>query len=229
MRSRAKAGPSLRLGHGVAGNEEWSGQIFLDKIVRIAHLIGGMAGHNDLSERVRECTGRLAIAGVDALGALFDLTSHRLVRFAVTLTRNQHDAEDCVQTVLVRVAGDPVLLNSVDSPWAYLLRMVRNEALLVGRRKRTRPMLGDVTDLVTLCRVDELEREETHREVWSALRTLPSEQAEVVVLKIWEEMTFAQIGQILDTSPNTAASRYQYALAKLTKRLLPTRREVHRD
>jgi RNA polymerase sigma-70 factor (ECF subfamily) len=141
------------------------------------------------------------------------------VRFAVTLTRNQHDAEDCVQTALVRVAREPGLLASIDYPWGYLLRMVRNEALLIGRRRRQRPMAGDLSDLVTFRRVDELEREETNREVWSALRTLPREQVEVIVLKIWEEMTFAEIGKILDTSPNTVASRYQYAIAKLTRRL----------
>ena len=188
-----------------------------------------MAAPTDFAQRVRNCTDRLTVAGVDALGALFDLTCHRLVRFAVTVTRNQHDAEDCVQTALVRVAREPSLLRSVACPWAYLLRMVRNEALRIGRRKRQRPMVGDLTDLVTLRSVDELEREETHREVWSALRTLPPKQAEVVVLKIWEGMTFVQIGQILDTSPNTAASRYQYALAKLTRRLSQQHREVHRD
>lgn len=188
-----------------------------------------MTGNSDFTLRVQDCTARLAAAGVDALGALFDLTSHRLVRFAVTLIRHQHDAEDCVQTVLVRVAREPSLLASVTSPWAYLLRMVRNEALVLARRKRSRPVLGDLTDLVTFRRVDELEREETHREVWAALRTLPVEQAEVVVLKIWEELTFAEIGQILDTSPHTAASRYQSALTKLTRRLAPSQREVHRD
>lgn len=188
-----------------------------------------MAGQSDFNERVRDCTARLKASGVDALGALFDLTSQRLVRFAVALTRNQHDAEDCVQTALVRVAREPGLLASVACPWAYLLRMVRNEALLIGRRKRQRPMAGNISDLVTHLRVDELEREETQRQVWSALRTLPPEQAEVVVLKIWEEMTFAQIGQILDTSSNTAASRYQYAIAKLSRRLSQPYREVHRD
>ncbi len=187
-----------------------------------------MATDNEFSLRVRDCTDRLALVGVDALGALFDLTSNRLVRFAVALARNQHDAEDCVQTALVRVAREPALLAAVTSPWAYLLRMVRNEVLLLGRRKRSRPVLGDLTDLVTFRRVDELEREETFREVWLALRALPTDQAEVVVLKIWEGMTFAEIGQVLEVSPNTAASRYQYALAKLTKRLAKSQREVHR-
>ena len=41
-------------------------------------------------------------------------------------------------------------------------------------------------------------------------------QAEVVVLKIWEEMTFAQIANILEISSSTAASRYRYAIGKLT-------------
>jgi RNA polymerase sigma-70 factor, ECF subfamily len=188
-----------------------------------------MAGSSDFPQRVQECADRLSNTGVDALAALFDLTSDRLVRFAVALARNQHDAEDAVQTALVRVAREPRLLSAAHCPWAYLLRMVRNEALGIARRKQRCALAGDLADLVTLRRVDDLEREETHRAVWSALRTLPAEQAEVVVLKIWEEMTFAQIAEILDISANTAASRYQYAMTKLTKRLWKQEREVQRD
>jgi RNA polymerase sigma-70 factor (ECF subfamily) len=76
--------------------------------------------------------------------------------------------------------------------------------------------------------VDEVEREESFRAVWSALRALPVEQAEVVVLKIWEEMTFAQIGDILELSAHTVASRYRYAMKKLSGKLAPSVREsVH--
>ena len=204
-------------------------RIFFDKSAAAAHLIQWMAQPDEFAERVRECTDRLAASGVDALGALFDLTSQRLVRLAVALTRNQHDAEDAVQTALVRVAGRPQLLRDVACPWAYLLRMVRNEALAMARRRQRWATVSNLTDLVTLRRVDELEQEETHRAVWTALRALPPEQAEVVVLKIWETMTFAQIGQILETSPNTVASRYQAAMTKLSRRLWQQHREVHRD
>jgi RNA polymerase sigma-70 factor, ECF subfamily len=188
-----------------------------------------MAEPISFNQCVEDCIDRLATSGVDALGALFDLTSHRLVRFAVAVTRNQHDAEDAVQTALVRVAREPQLLAPIACPWAYLLRMVRNEALVIARRKKRWAPAGRLTDLVTLCRVDELEREETYRAVWSALRKLPAEQAEVVVLKIWEDMTFAQIGAVLEASPNTVASRYQYAMAKLSKRLAKQHREVRHD
>jgi RNA polymerase sigma-70 factor (ECF subfamily) len=187
-----------------------------------------MGANQEFSERVRQCAGQLSASGGNALGALFDLTSQRLVRFAAALTRHQHDAEDAVQTALARLARQPNLLVNVSCPWAYLLRMVRNEVLTIVRRGQRCTTSGSLADLVTYCPVDEAEREESHRAVWLALRTLPPEQAEVVVLKIWEGMTFAQIGDVLGSSPNTAASRYQYAMIKLSKRLLREQPEVQR-
>ncbi len=181
------------------------------------------------SERVGEHADKLAELGVNSLGALYDLTARRLVRYAVNVTRNQHDAEDAVQAVLVRVAARPKLLAAANCPWSYLLRMVRNEALGILRRKKRWSLVGNLTDLLTRRLVDESELEDTHRAVWKALRRLPSEQAEVVVLKTWEEMSFAKIGEVLDISQNTAASRYQYAMQKLSRQLAPIRQEACHD
>jgi DNA-directed RNA polymerase specialized sigma24 family protein len=47
------------------------------------------------------------------------------------------------------------------------------------------------------------------------LSKLPAEQREVIVLKIWHEHTFEEIGGLLEVSPNTAAGRYRYGLQKL--------------
>ncbi|WP_231943816.1 RNA polymerase sigma factor [Aeoliella mucimassa] len=174
-------------------------------------------------------TDQLGDAGVDVVGALFDLTSQRLVRLAVAITRNQCDAEDAVQAVMVRIATRPHQLHSARCAWAYLLQMVRHEALTVLRKRKRLRGLGSLADLVIRRRVDEIELQETNRAVWSALRTLPAEQAEVVVLKIWEEMTFQEIGEILEISPNTAASRYKYALNKLSAKLAGRREEVLHD
>jgi RNA polymerase sigma-70 factor (ECF subfamily) len=179
------------------------------------------------SERVSQHADTLAELGVNALGALYDLTARRLVRYAVTLTRNQHDAEDAVQAVLARLAARPKLLAAADHAWAFLLRMVRNEALGIVRRAKRSTLVANLADLTIRRRVDEVELEDTHRAVWKALRQLPAEQAEVVVLRIWEEMTFAEIGEILEISQNTAASRYQYAMQKLSRRLAPIRKEAY--
>jgi RNA polymerase sigma-70 factor (ECF subfamily) len=172
---------------------------------------------NPFSELVRQAAIRLDESGVAALGGLYDLTSTRLVRFAVTITGNQHDAEDAVSASLVRVADQPRLLAQAQWPWSYLLQMVRNESLLITRKQKRWSGIDNLSGLLSQCPIDELEQEESYRAVWIALRRLPTTQSEVVVLKIWEGMTFAQIAEILDLSPDTAASRNRYGMEKLSR------------
>lgn len=188
-----------------------------------------MSTPDSLSERVRTCAVRIAESGAPALAGLYDLAAGRLVRFAVTITRNQHDAEDAVQAALVRVVGDCNLLCRAETPWPYLLRMVRNESLVILRRKRRWRLLDNISDLLTRRSIDEVEQEDTHRAIWLALRLLPTEQSEVVVLKIWEDLTFAEIAEVLGIPAATAASRYRYALAKLSSHLRDHAAEVHHE
>jgi RNA polymerase sigma-70 factor (ECF subfamily) len=54
---------------------------------------------------------------------------------------------------------------------------------------------------------------------------LPAQQREVIALKIDGELTFAEIGQVMGTNANTAASRYRYALEKLRATLTETQAE----
>ena len=184
-----------------------------------------MAPQRRFSESVQACANRLVRCPAGGLTELFDLTSMRLVRYATTLLRNQHDAEDVVQAVLARVADEPRRLSRAQNAWGYLLQMTRNEALMLVRRRRRCTSVGslgdciDGDDLNVRRRVDEVEQQELHRNIWLAIREIPVEQAEVVVLRIWEGMTFLQISQLLDVSANTVASRYQYAISKLGQKL----------
>ena len=48
---------------------------------------------------------------------------------------------------------------------------------------------------------------------------LPENQREVLVLKVWGDLTFDKISEILDIPRNTAASRYRYALEGIKRHL----------
>jgi len=179
----------------------------------------------EFSVRIRKCAKKLGQHGVSALGQLYDLTAPRVVRYALLLTRNREDAEDALQAAMVRVALNPRALADARRPWAYLLKIVRNEALNISRRRRPAPLSSTRAEATT-DEVPLLEAADVRRYVRRALRKLPPPQSEVVVLKIWEGMTFAEIGEVLGQSPNTAASRYRYALSKLTRHLQPLSNEV---
>ncbi|HXC99497.1 MAG TPA: sigma-70 family RNA polymerase sigma factor, partial [Verrucomicrobiae bacterium] len=69
--------------------------------------------------------------------------------------------------------------------------------------------------------------EQAFREMLAqALGELPADQRAVLHLKLWEGLTFEQIAEALDISPNTAASRYRYGLDKLRDRLRPLYEEI---
>lgn len=181
-----------------------------------------MKAPNTMSERVRVHAELLSREGPDCITGLIDLTADRLIRLAIAVTGNQHDAEDVVQEVLVRVAQKPVSLKEADDSWAYLLAMVRNEALAATRRQRRHQLFASLADLVTHCPVDDQDREDQFQHVWRAMKRLPSAQSEVVVLRIWESLTFAEIARILDIPADTAASRFRYAMQKLENILRPS-------
>ena len=181
----------------------------------------------DFHREFRLCVQRLAKDTQRALGDLFDLAAMRLVRLATGVTGNQADAEDAVQGAFSRIATKPRLLVRADAPWPYLIRAVRNESLRIIQKRRT----SSLGEMDTQCGHDTAEfmvqREETAERVQRILRTLPKAQYEVIILKHWEDLTFAEIADVLGKSQNTVASRYRYAMEKLQRNLEPVVHEQH--
>ncbi len=176
---------------------------------------------SDFQCQLRKCLLHLRQAPEPALADLFDLTAQRLVRFAATLTGNQSDAEDALQGTFSAIARRPGLLCAADAPWPYLLRTVRNEALrILQKRKRNLTSEHDRTAGQSTVEA-RLVQEETADSVRRVLQTLPQEQYQVVILKHWEDLTFAEIAEALGLSQNTVASRYRYAMEKLQRSLEP--------
>ncbi len=65
-------------------------------------------------------------------------------------------------------------------------------------------------------RSDDLIDAKTAEEV---LQTLPAEQREVVLLRIWGQLSLRQIGQIVGSPLTTVHSRYKAALAAIRERM----------
>lgn len=178
----------------------------------------------DLNQQVRQLALFLSEHGEEsdrvlAMSQLYDLTCDRLVRYSLSITQRAHDAEDAVSGCILKVTQRPELLTSADQPWHYLLRMVRNESLITLRSRKRWSALGMIAQVLSSSMVDVVELDDQRRMVWQALERLPGEQREVIVLKIWEQLTFAEVAHILQLSPSTVASRYRYAMEKLSNRL----------
>lgn len=152
----------------------------------------------------------------------YQLYGPRLLLCARHWTRTFADAEDVVQEAFVRFWRHQRGLPG--EPMALLVTSVRRAAFDLARREgrratREERATRDAAGEVALFEIP-LEGDERRAAIEDALGRLPAEQREVLVLKIWGELNFEQIGAELAVSPNTAASRYRYALAALRQELV---------
>ncbi|MEM9157527.1 MAG: RNA polymerase sigma factor [Verrucomicrobiota bacterium] len=152
---------------------------------------------------------------------LYRKTSSRLLLFARQYVSGLQDAEDVLQEAFVKFWKNREEGLDEERQVARLYGCVRWVALDWLRRNGRRVKREDAAsndaslregDTLFECPVDEEERVKAMQD---ALLQLPEAQREVVALKVWSGLTFDAIGEALDISPNTAASRYRYALAAL--------------
>ena len=140
---------------------------------------------------------------------LYEARADQLILYGRALGLSHCEAEDVLQETflaLLEMAEPP------SEPAHYTVRSFRNRALNYRRslwRRLTRELESH--------RWFERSSGETHEEraAMRCLETLPAEQREVIVLKIWHRHTFETIGAMLELSPNTVAGRYRYGLQKL--------------
>ena len=133
----------------------------------------------------------------------------------LTLLARQYTSapEDAVQEAFVRLAA---LRTLPDSPEAWLFRAVRNRALDLRksearrRRREARPGPWFVE-----AAVDGLDADVAV----AALGRLPEDQRDVVIARLWNGLTLAQIAGALGSSVSTAHRRYEAAIAELRHQL----------
>jgi RNA polymerase sigma-70 factor (ECF subfamily) len=164
---------------------------------------------------------------VDIWKHCFERAAPRLLLYACQLCPSRADAEDVVQMAFVRWWRR---FPDGDERHIPLLYAAVRTIALDQRRSRQRRMAREAA--VALPEGDAAvfdpppEQRETAAIVQQALSELPEVQREVVTLKLWAGLTFAQIAETTGESINTVSSRYRYALQALEKRLAPRREEL---
>lgn len=158
-----------------------------------------------------------ARGGIDALGRLYDLLGKELFGYIRGIVGTQSDAEDVFQEVFARLAAQGGKLARVERPISYTFTIARNEAYKTLKKRSGLREAALEEGLLEAAPLDAKEPALSPREAQRALGTLPVEQREVVVLKIYEGFTFAEIAALTGVSQNTAASRYRYAVEKLAE------------
>lgn len=155
----------------------------------------------------------------------------KLLLYARSRTNTAQDAEDLLQEALIRLWGYQEERGHVppDLPLAYsVLRLCAMDyGRKQGRRARKQQKIIQFHDYDEHWLDRGMEEDEDAEMLRSAVEKLTDKLREVVMMKIWGGLTFAQIAEVLKISHNTAASRYRYALEQLEKSLARLKEARH--
>ncbi len=131
-----------------------------------------------------------------------------LTRTAYLLTGDHHDAEDLVQTALVRAVA--VWARIADSPDPYVRRIMVNENVSRWRRHRGREVVVECVP-----EAGGLQEHEDRLELLAALDGLAPRQRAVIVLRYYEDLSERETADLLGISVGTVKSQARDALARL--------------
>ncbi|MCH8146783.1 MAG: sigma-70 family RNA polymerase sigma factor [Planctomycetes bacterium] len=186
------------------------------------------------SQELGSIVGRARNRDIDALEILVDRYSARLYGFLFRMTGQPEDAEDLVQEVFVRMVKSIAVYEEDGRFEAWLFRIAANLGRDRGRRQKRNPVVGSIETDSTETAVDrgahQMGREAGHQgpehrmtltedivRLQTALSRLPTEEREVVMLRHYTDMTFAEIADLMASPLGTALARAHRGLAKLRK------------
>lgn len=146
--------------------------------------------------------------------------------YALHFETGVHDAEDLVQTALLRLAQRA---RPDRDAIAYAMAAIRNLALDRRRRRMVRPadhsthgkhllFLAADDGEARLTTALALDDDESAR-LRAAFDALDEARREVVLLKVFGELSLRQIAAVLDQPLGTVASTYRRALTEIRERL----------
>ncbi len=147
------------------------------------------------------------------------------------LTRNEHDAEDVVQEAYLRALHSFHSFQSGRDGRAWLLQIVRNTSYTLLRKNRAPEAAAELADgrketFDTRPDPETALLEKLSSEgVQKALEELPPEYREIIILREFEDFSYAEMAQILELPVGTVMSRLSRARSKLRDQLREGRQE----
>ena len=140
-----------------------------------------------------------------------------LLRTAYLLTGNHHDAEDLVQSALIKVV--PKWGRIKDRPEPYVRQVLARDSVSRWRGRRWREVATDVVPEAT-------HHDNTDRiELLEDLRRLSARQRALLVLRYFDDLTEADTAEALGISVGTVKSHARDALVRLRSQQFSEERE----
>lgn len=160
---------------------------------------------------------RVARQDRDAFQLLYERYADSVYRFALSILRSPHLAEDVLQETMLAVWKSAAKFQGRSKLRTWILGITRNQAynLLRGEKKGQRMPSEDASAKVS----DPTGSMHRDLAVQDALHALPEQQREVMHLVFYENLTVREAAGLLGIPTGTVKSRMHHARLNLAKEL----------
>jgi RNA polymerase sigma-70 factor (ECF subfamily) len=182
----------------------------------------GKASDEDLMRRTQEDDQQ-------AFAIVYERYSASVLSYLYRMLGNVEDVESIAQEVFLRAYRFRATYRYPQRLSTWLFTITRNLAINQARRKKRSP-IRNVTELnltgmemsgdpyqVAARATDDLEKQEEIARVLKALEDLPTDQKEVIVLGVFQDLSYGQMEEITGTKAVTLRSRMFHGLKKLAQ------------
>jgi len=160
----------------------------------------------------------------EAFGRLYERYAERIFNYVYYRTGNVHDAEDLAARVFQRAMNHIINYTDRGVPFSAWLYRIAHNLVANWHRDRSRKQEIPLDDLPILPAKGEhpeknLVRSQEQEALLRMIRDLPSDRQTLLILKFVEEMSNAEIGEVMGRSEGAVKSLYHRTLLALRDRL----------
>ena len=161
----------------------------------------------------------------EAFGYLYQKYVTAIFNYIYYRTGNQHDAEDITARVFHRAFGHIEKYQEKGVPFtAWLYRIAHNLTANWYRdtRRRKEVSLEDHSDIPHLAELPERELEKTQEKelLLNAIRRLPQDRQQLILLKFLEDLSNGEIAVIMGKTEGAIKSLYHRSLIALRQQVM---------
>ncbi|MDO8260569.1 MAG: RNA polymerase sigma factor [Candidatus Magasanikbacteria bacterium] len=152
---------------------------------------------------------------------LYDTYIDKIYSFIYYRTQHKESAEDLTSRVFMKALEK---INTFDTEQGYfsawLYRIARNSVIDHYRAKKNEVDIADIWDLSDGQDIErDIDTREKLKNVDAYLKTLKSEQREIIIMRVWQGMSYQEIAKVLGKSEASCKMTYSRALAKLKQEM----------
>nr|WP_223069102.1 sigma-70 family RNA polymerase sigma factor [Paenibacillus caui] len=145
---------------------------------------------------------------------------HQIFVYCWRLLGSKQEAEDAVQEVLVKAFEKINMYRPTVAFSSWLYKMAYHYCLnLIHRKKLQRKFKFGLfnQNMTTASAAQVIERQLFSEPLSQALEKLTAEERNLLVLRVFEEKSFGEIGEIVNKSPEAVKKKYGRTKTKLKK------------